>query len=646
METEEPHTPLYKPNALAAHVFDHIYFYHDETFRSVGVELMKKEVGILSVHQIYAKFTVGCKEGVKFGLAILAGKIGAKPERVIKFFAPAMLTVEERLASQKIIDFSRGPELTIFRERIVDKLPIIMDVYSKTMGQNNSKGEATRSSPLAIVLGPGGSGKTFFSLQLLDRNFLTDEQTLKVAIYCRASEIFPVAFTTEEGTNRKMASNDIAEWIKQRIAIKEGMEIPEINYPLKMHLCVIIDEAGYPKTKSWFEDGQMLSELCTQTQELATSVAVVISGTGLTGHSLSSSDDAFVFRMKPWDAADLTMLLEKKKLRLRLPLAKEETAADVATAIFANPRLRALATNARMAFFLVQDIIRLGPTRMLQSWESELYEWTPALALTVISDYIRSTPINRLTPIARRRVAASIFRALLESKRNGCQLPTFLGIEGLEITTAESLIQYNVESVGGKSHSLVPGETYAITITPPIAAVLYAMAGLGTAWMTNWRAEEELGALYAVRQCILQCMDKFAAGDVTKTELEMLLEKFRLLALPEPVQTKSDEILVPLVGSSTVLSYGKKSNFVVDIIAPYTLIQVKQQSISNSLDVDIREELEKCSLLKSSTGRSDTRILQGLLAMWQGTFEGNTSISQGQEYEPRTSNNSLYKPSF
>ena len=66
---------------------------------------------------------------------------------------------------------------------------------------------------------------------------------------------------------------------------------------LNMHICIIIifDEAGAGQIKAWFESKAMLSALCTEAQKLATSVAVVVSGTGLTGSELISSWTTLLF---------------------------------------------------------------------------------------------------------------------------------------------------------------------------------------------------------------------------------------------------------------------------------------------------------------------------------------------------------------
>ena len=109
LDDKETSTPLYKANALASVALNDIFFYYNETCRKIGNERMEKAVGNLSVIEVYAKYTVGCREGAKYGLSLLAGSIGALPERVIQFFAPATLTAE--FATRKIIDCTPGKEI-------------------------------------------------------------------------------------------------------------------------------------------------------------------------------------------------------------------------------------------------------------------------------------------------------------------------------------------------------------------------------------------------------------------------------------------------------------------------------------------------------------------------------------------------------
>ena len=120
------------------------------------------------------------------------------------------------------------------------------------------------------------------------------------------------------------------------------------------------------------------------------------------------------------------------------------------------------------------------------------------------------------------------------------------------------------------------GEEFAMTITPAIAVVLYAMTGVGTSIINGWKAEKELAALYAVRQLILKYMEKYVSDgrhdNISKDKPKEQLGKIRLVALDKQVNTTNKKfdapILIPIVGKDTVLINADKALF-ADVIAPY-----------------------------------------------------------------------------
>lgn len=248
----------------------------------------------------------------------------------------------------------------------------------------NNEGKLSRSSPVAMVLGSSGSGKTFFSLHCLASQFLTTKTVAKVTLYFHAGEI-PVKFTTpKKGIIRKTAAKELIQYIKVKMADKLKHPIRS-KFPLNMHVCIIFDEACSSLTKSWFEDAQMLADLGNNIKTLATSVAVVVADTGRTGQKVNSSKDAYIFRMKPWKARDVKLLLDKEGSRLVLERDKKETTITVVNAICSNPKLGALATNARAAYFVVEAIIELSPSYTRDSWRLQLQDWTPTIFCQCLS---------------------------------------------------------------------------------------------------------------------------------------------------------------------------------------------------------------------------------------------------------------------
>lgn len=184
------------------------------------------------------------------------------------------------------------------------------------------------------------------------------------------------------------------------------------------------------------------------------------------------------------------------------------------------------------------------------------------------------------------------------------------------MAVAASLVQYNVER-HKKTLLLVGREKFAITLSPAIAVVLYAMTGTPTTLMSGRRAKEELVALFAVRQLMLASMTTFVNRTCghersvdneqfyfqARTELDCSLEKIHLVSLDKPLDLAPnplDQIFIPMVGTGTVLLHGNKAPF-ADIIAPFTFIQAKFNNTSSSiLKVDLSLELRKCSKYHAS----------------------------------------------
>jgi hypothetical protein len=161
-----------------------------------------------------------------------------------------------------------------------------------------------------------------------------------------------------------------------------------------MHLCLLVDEAGDASLEGYFEDKDNLSALCSAAKErLVKSVHVVVAGTNLTGASLSSSEDAYFFRMPPWQAADLVTILERKAGAFNLE--DFETVQDIARAISDEPVLDALSTNARSATFLL-DAIAHASNSPRYSWNTMLRVLVPALVDQVVQAYLTSNRIRTL----------------------------------------------------------------------------------------------------------------------------------------------------------------------------------------------------------------------------------------------------------
>jgi hypothetical protein len=264
--------------------------------------------------------------------------------------------------------------------------------------------------------------------------------------------------------------------------------------------------------------------------------------------------------------------------------------------------------------------------------------------------------LNVATPVIveqRRRLAAWVLARLATMKTRSTDLPEFDGLTPTEREIALSLVQINLEfSLEGDQ--LVRNELFPVSITPAIALVLFILAGVPASVLAGWRAEEEVAALYAVKEWICGCWkkhatalaaaqkrfcrgtrklsafedwlrseEKFEEYDLERFDLERdfgrVLGKLRLFRLDKQVRTTKDgdqSVKIPLISSSSIAVNGDLARF-ADVIAPFMLVQAKHTSKAHVV-VDLNEELDKCGLLKGCT---DDRALRGLLAVWDGRVD-------------------------
>ena len=102
--------------------------------------------------------------------------------------------------------------------------------------------------------------------------------------------------------------------------------------------------------------------------------------------------------------------------------------------------------------------------------------------------------------------------------------------------------------------------------------------------------------------------------------------------------TTDRNIFVPMVGAGTVLVNCDMAPF-ADVITNDLLIQTTQDTSSPTLttNVNLYHEMEKCCLLKSSN--RDTRVLQGLIAMWRCNLEPTKHKTNQSDQQQRSNRN-------
>jgi hypothetical protein len=487
--------PKYDGAALAVVVFADPFFYNNKESvandYSGERDVFLKNKTIDQIRQEYMTKTDGCVE--------LMRAIGVIDVPVQAYFAAALVSVEQVLAGERFIAIGEVDEVDHYLSIGAADLPTLdtlFNNYQPPQGGSPEQRVKSRSMQLCMVTGSSGSGKTFFCLHYLTR-FLRNADDLSLAFYLHPLQLVSDAVGSDGSSIGKevvrLVRSTIAEEFNRRVTSK-----------LKMHVCLIFDEAGDLGLDGLFEEPTLLQGIYAHVKRnLATNVVMVVSGTGITGSKLKSGCDAYFYRLKPWNPEDLEKILDPRAGLLHLK--KSENVRTVVDAIVAHPKLRALTTNARSAYFLVEALASLCSVYVQEFWRVQLDAWAPALVTKVVHGYIATNGIREITVEQRVLVAASVFQALDEAEFNTTDLPRFSILTKKEKSVAIALLTYNVERKGNdKMPSLVDGESFTISVTPAIAIVLFTMAGLQVSMVPGRRAEVEVAGLHAARRLILK----------------------------------------------------------------------------------------------------------------------------------------------
>jgi hypothetical protein len=270
---------------------------------------------------------------------------------------------------------------------------------------------------------------------------------------------------------------------------------------------------------------------------------------------------------------------------------------------------------------------RRSATFLRQKWRSHLSHLVPSIVDEVVYNYIDQNGIRVLSLKARRRVAAWVLGSLSRLTMKSVELPRFEGLSSSEEGKALMLLQLNVQLSNG-TLTLLEDEWYSASVTPALAIVLFNMAGVFTGILAGWRGEEEVAALYAALQAILDRFRKHAVDlngentaidDLVKQFDESLSELYVYRLRTQVQSNKVANVNIPIVPRHSILLNAEKASF-ADVIAPYQLLQTKHtENPSTPVAVDLEEELKKCCLLKDDKNDS---VMRGLIALWDGTFEG------------------------
>jgi hypothetical protein len=304
-----------------------------------------------------------------------------------------------------------------------------------------------------FVVGPRGSGKTFYALkQAAFRDRYIEKKEKHATLYVRPAHACDMNGNMILGSGSRLwDAHNLAMWIKDRLEQEYGRRVEDM---LEMHLTIVLDEAGSSALNGFFEDLMNISACLEKLQYLARSVRLVLVDTK--GESSWSGNSWYsVYRMRPWTRIDTEQVLQK--LALDSPwrtgcFPYQKLVKNVISAIFGQSALAALAANAFTASSLLKAVLALtNDMPVMESeaaWKSRMSELAPIIIDIVLTQCMERFGLVNLDDGGRRRVAVSVLQANCYARRNPgiAQRPALYGLQSEQETEcALALINNNFD---------------------------------------------------------------------------------------------------------------------------------------------------------------------------------------------------------
>jgi hypothetical protein len=646
--------PTYDGGADARTEFSKPFFYKTK-MHAANAEVLRKK--FITEGSTVAD-VIGTALKSPGGLKSFEEDIAALSDHVVAYWEGGKM--EERLHRQ-VVALNSGNEQTTFKDLYVPlrSMDVLLEretspVYGKS---------PNRKQNICFVMGPSGSGKTFFALSgLLSRLGMEDVEARYVTIYLQPPP------KTEVDLFAKSALEDLCGWIKEKLWSSAKASPAEVlPSRLKMHACVVIDEAAAADLGGFFESETNLSGIATDLKSVFDSVTLVLCGTGVTGRAFDSSNDSYKFRVQPWGQDEFRAILKSA----RMPHEITSNSDTIARAIFSVPVLNALTSNARSASFVVDGLAALAAGMPPpHSWSQRINDWTSALVDNAVQKYKSRSGIGKLKGNQPRAVAAWVFGALKEAVFAEKRLPQFHGLCKEERSIAMSLLYVNLEISREELTWVQQEEKFAISVPPAIAAVLFSMVGVNVSVFTNWKAQERISTLHLTRELIVEMYEAHIKGEIEpllqrwsdqlncsvddlelklakptagkvdtfkrerdsfEKERDLLgfafgtrLAKVQMLTLQTKIESLGT-LQIPWINSASIFMNGDIASF-ADAVGPYIMVNGKNCTIKNHntkkdvVTVYMYKELKKCGLMQPATTEQDL-LLRGLFAIWDGLLD-------------------------
>jgi hypothetical protein len=456
-----------------------------------------------------------------------------------------------------------------------------------------------RKPEFTLVLGPSGSGKTVFALRRLPA--LLFEGTVETCYRL----LFPAVEVTYLMSTTGLSFPDaVASLVQAKIATELSpfglTNVKEID----LNLHVTIDEAGVESFKDYFDTKAKIVQIVNAVKtkmryKFTKEVHITLAGSGLevTTANISTMVEATKYKMQPWTIKNFEAMVD----------ASHHTNKGLIKSVVQDyPILEDLASNARCGFFLFRSMLDerfLGKNRK-KSFAKVL--------VSVAAD--RYCDNNSLQSVRSAEDRLALFRVVFKELDNATRqpdvafVPTFEGLttELLRVT-ANSLLDKHFELIDGLP-TLVPGNRYALSISPALAIVMANLLLNAEADITwDWQSLKSMVMLSELKQMI-----------VTSQNVPPSQDRF-VVSLRNPLPDSNVSFSVPVVGNGTVILNGPMATY-ADVIAPYRLVQVKFSIDDMSTkDLFLEDELSKMGLLRSKKNLLQQYMTRILYNMWEGS---------------------------
>ncbi|KAL7571882.1 hypothetical protein ACA910_006521 [Epithemia clementina (nom. ined.)] len=471
-----------------------------------------------------------------------------------------------------------------------------------------------RRADICFVMGPRGSGKTFYALKALSRatsTRMSDEIERCFTLYYKITNKSDLE--ARDGSHQ-FSTCKIEEAIKTKLTAKVG----KVQRKLDMRILLILDDATTAGDhiaklgKNLCKIYEILFGLCTLPR-----LIVVTTGIDKFDFYMGSGTAFPKFRMSQWCLSSFQRALPKW-----LPALSSHECEKLTRIVESEPMYHRLLTNPRAAYFLAHAVATYLN-------EDYVQQYMPTVTLNVVTKYIEASGFCDLDSSSRRRVARAIFKLLDDTSRvvdqwhRNLEWPMFATSESnwelddKEFTLATSLINYNVERENGKV-TLVQGN-HTVDVSPAVTIVLFFLIDVLGDLLSNWSGFEVLIAMIELHHLVVK---------QTGRDFKVCLIKLKTPFLPTHYRVNLD---VPIFDKDCVYLNGSDAPF-GDVLSFGRFCRAKHETNAEQLELDLQDELSKMGLVNGNNNNKACVATTALMREWQkvASHSINEVAAQGQ----------------